>query len=85
VPAREIWKEEDSLWHQDIVCVPRNSFQSEHWFALVVMPKKKQLITIDSKAGDFVKPTKHDALLKMGSFLVELHFKDEQYLMSECQ
>ncbi|PFX27712.1 putative gluconokinase [Stylophora pistillata] len=72
VLAREIWKEGGSLWHQDIVNVPCNSFQSEHWFALVVMPKKKQMVTLDSKAGDFVKPTIHDALLKMGSFLVEL-------------
>jgi len=80
VPAREIWEEGDSLWHQDIVYVPCNSFQSEHWFGLAVMPKKKQMVTLDSKAGDFVKPTIHDALLKMGSFLVEL---DETVDLSE--
>ena len=80
VPAREIWKEGDSLWHQDIIFVPCNSFQSEHWFALAVMPKKKQVVSLDSKAGDFVKPTIRDALLKMGSFLVEL---DESVDLSE--
>lgn len=79
-PTREIWEEGDSLWHQDIVYVPCNSFQSEHWFGLAVMPKKKQMVTLDSKAGDFVKPTIHDALLKMGSFLVEL---DETVDLSE--
>ena len=80
VPAREIWKEEDSLWQQDIIFVPCNSFQSEHWFALAVIPKKKQVVSLDSKAGDFVKPTIRDALLKMGSFLVEL---DESVDLSE--
>ena len=44
------------------------------------MPKKKQVVTFDSKAGDFVKPTIRDALLKMGSFLVEL---DESVDLSE--
>ena len=72
VPAREIWEEGNSLWHQDIVYVTCNSFQSEHWLSLALMPKKKQGVTLDSKPGDFVKPTIRDALLKMGSFLVEL-------------
>ena len=80
VPAREIWKEGDSLWQQDIIFVPCNSFQSEHWFALAVMPKKKQVVSLDSKVRDFVKSTICDALLKMGSFLVEL---DESVDLSE--
>ena len=36
VPANEIWNEKDPLWSQDIVFIPCNSQQSEHWFGLAV-------------------------------------------------
>ena len=80
VPTKQIWKEGDSLWQQVIIFIPCNSFQSEHWFPLAVIPKKKQVVSLNSKAGDFVKPTIHDALLKMGSLLVAL---DESIDLSE--
>ena len=38
------------------------------------------MVTLDSKAGDSAKPAIRDALLKMGSFLVEL---DESVHLSE--
>lgn len=47
---------------------------STSWFLLAVLPKEKQIIVLDSKAGNHVKPTAldHEALTKMMLLLEEL-------------
>ena len=40
---------------QDIVLVPCNPGQSKHWFLLVVLPKEKQILVLDSMAASFTK------------------------------
>ena len=76
LPAKEIWKEEDPLCSFDLVFVPCNTLQSEHWFSLVVMPKQNQVLALDSMAGDFLKPTVNHALCKMAFFLTDLESID---------
>lgn len=50
-----------------------HSQQSKYCFGqAAVGPKQKEILSPDSKAGDFLKPTVHKACFKMGSFLVEL-------------
>ena len=41
---------------QDIVLVPCTPGLSKHWFLLVVLPKEKQILVLDSKAASFTKP-----------------------------
>ena len=76
LPAKEIWKEEDPLCSFDLVFVPCNTLQTEHWFSLVVMPKQNQVLALDSMAGDFLKPTVNHALCKMAFFLTDLESID---------
>lgn len=45
---------------------------STSWFLLAVLPKEKQIIVLDSKAGNHVKPTAPGALTKMKLLLEEL-------------
>ena len=60
------------LMEQDIVLVPCNPGQSKDWFLLVVLPKEKQILVLDSKAGSFTKPSTEDAVVKMWTILQEI-------------
>lgn len=62
-------QQDESPFIQDLILLPCNPTHSKHWFLVVVLPKKKMVIALDSVAGDFVKPTTQKALDKMGSVL----------------
>lgn len=62
-------QQDESPFIQDLILLPCNTTHSKHWFLVVVLPKKKMVIALDSVAGDFVKPTTQKALDKMGSVL----------------
>jgi len=36
-----------------------------HWFLLVVLPKEKQVLVLNSKAGSFTKPSAKNAMAKI--------------------
>lgn len=56
----------------DLVVIPCNKPHIEHWFLLVVLPKKKIAAVLDSKTGNFVKPSARTVLDKIGTVLKEL-------------
>jgi hypothetical protein len=53
------------LLEQDVIIVPCCPVSSEHWFLLVVLPKEKLMIALDSLAGKCVKPPAEAAMQKM--------------------
>ncbi|CAH3196220.1 unnamed protein product, partial [Porites evermanni] len=55
-PASNILKGKAPLLEQDIVLVPLNPGQSEHWSLLVVKPKEREMFVLDSLAASFLKP-----------------------------
>lgn len=71
-PNRDILKGKGPLMNQDVVLVPCNPGNSKHWFLLVVLPKEKELLVLDSKAGSFTKPTTVNAISKMWKLLQQL-------------
>jgi len=58
--------------NQDVVLVPCNSGNNKHCFLLVVLPKEKEFLVLDSKAGSFTKPTTVNAISKMWKLLQQL-------------
>ena len=56
-PARDVLRGKAPPMHQDLLLVPCNPRGSQHWFLLTVVPKKHQILVLDSLAGEFVKPT----------------------------
>ena len=57
---------------QDIVLVPCTPGLSKHWFLLVVLPKEKQILVLDSKPASFTKPSTVNAVAKMWRILQEI-------------
>ena len=53
------------LMGQDIVLVPCKPGLSKHWFLLLVLPKEKQILVLDSKAASFTKPSTVNAVANM--------------------
>ena len=47
---------DENLLKQDIILVPCNTAQTEHWFLLVVLPQEKLMTVLDSMASTFIKP-----------------------------
>lgn len=64
-PARDVLRGKAPPMQQDLLLVPCNPRGSQHWFLLVVVPKKHQILVLDSLAGEFVKPTAKRAVAKM--------------------
>ena len=54
-----------NLMEQDFILVPVNPGQSKHWTLLVVHPKKKEIVVLDSKASSVTKPSVVNAIAKM--------------------
>lgn len=52
--------------------MPYNPGNSAHWFLIVVLPKDKKVMALDSLAASFTKPTVKKAIDKMWSLLKEL-------------
>ena len=71
-PARDVLRGKAPPMHQDLLLVPCNPRGSQHWFLLAVVPKKHQILVLDSLAGEFVKPTAKRAVAKMWMLLEEL-------------
>lgn len=67
--AKHLQQDNESPFTQDLILVPCNPIHSEHWFLLAVLPKKKSVIILDSKAADYVKPPTQKALDKMAAVL----------------
>lgn len=70
--AAEVTKGKGPLLEQDMIFVPCNQ-HSLHWYLLAVLPSKKCILVLDSKSGDFVKPTAFQSVKKMTSFVVFLY------------
>ena len=71
-PAKDALARNAPLLQQDIVIVPCNSENSQHWFLLALLPKQFQILVLDSTAGNFIKPTAKKAITKMWMLLNEL-------------
>ena len=71
-PIQDLLKGKSPLMEQDVVLVPCNPGQSKHWFLLVVLPKEKQVLVLDSKAGSFTKPSTENAIAKMWKLLQQV-------------
>lgn len=71
-PAKDVLRGKAALLEQDVVLVPCNSQESKHWFLLTLLPKKKEIVVLDSMAGAFVKPSAKGAISKMWLLLEEL-------------
>lgn len=70
--GRELLKGNAHLMEQDFVLVPCNPDQSQYWFLLAVLPKQRQMLILDSKAGAFTKPTAQNTIEKMWRLLLEV-------------
>ena len=70
--VQEYLKGKAPLMGQDIVLVPCTPGLSKHWFLLVVLPKEKQILVLDSKAASFTKPSTVNAVAKMWRILQEI-------------
>lgn len=71
-PIKDLLKGKGPLMNQNVVLVPGNPGNSKHWFLLAVLPKEKELLVLDSKAGSFTKPTTVNAIFKMRKLLQQL-------------
>ena len=69
MPVEAVIKGKSPLLQQDFILVPCNDLASKHWFLLVVLPKQKCMVILDSLAGNQVKPTAVAALTKMWNLL----------------
>lgn len=72
VSAITFLKGKSSLLHQDAVLIPCNDSQSEHWTLLVVLPKKKLILYLDSLAADIIKPLADKSISKVALLIKEL-------------
>lgn len=71
-PTEKVLKEKPPVLEQDMVLTPCNPEKSEHWFLLVVQPKSKQIIALDSLPAPHLKLTIRKAIDKMWRLLKEL-------------
>ena len=71
-PMKDLLKGKALLTEQDAVLVPCNPGLSKHWFLLVVLPKEKRVLVLDSKAGSFTKPSAENATAKMWKLLQQV-------------
>lgn len=69
--AAEVTKGKGPLLEQDMIFVPCNQYSLD-WYLLAVLPSKKCILVLDSKSGDFVKPTAFQSVKKMMSSLVDV-------------
>ena len=73
--ARDVFKRKDgkaSFLEHDLILTPCNEPGSKHWFLLVIKPKEKQMLVLDTLAGSFIKPSTARAMDKMWSVVKEL-------------
>lgn len=71
-PMKDLLKGKALLTEQDAVLVPCNPGLSKHWFLLVVLPKEKRVLVLESKAGSFTKPSAENATAKMWKLLQQV-------------
>lgn len=78
--AKDFQKSEfDTL---DLIVIPCNKRNIEHWSLLVVLPKKSIAAVLDSNSKDFVKSSAQNVLDKMGTVLKELDCGVEEWSFS---
>ena len=70
--AQHLEKDEHSVSSCDLILIPCNQPEVEHWFLLAVFPKKKIVVILDSLTSDVVKPAVQKVLIKMERVLKEL-------------
>lgn len=63
--VKRILAQNENLLNQDLILVPCNSTNSEHWYLLVVFPQIKVIAVLDSMARDYVKPNAEVSIKKM--------------------
>lgn len=67
--VKKLLAEKENLLKQEIILVPCNSINSEHWFLTVVLPQEKLIAVLDSMPGNFVKPNGEASIKKMWMLL----------------
>ena len=77
--AKDLKDEVSALSVCDLVIIPCNKPNIEHWSLLVVLPKCKIAAVLDSKAEGFVKPSAQNVLNKIGAVLQEWGFDLEDW------
>ena len=58
--AQHLEKDEDTFSLCDLILIPCNQPEVEHWFLRAVFPKKKMFVVLDSLTGDVVKPAMYN-------------------------
>ena len=72
LPVHRLLKGRNPLLLQDVVLVPCNTPESEHWTLLAVLPKEKSVVVLDSMPSNHIKHTSLDAISKMCGLLKEI-------------
>ncbi|CAH3182897.1 unnamed protein product [Porites lobata] len=73
LPVHRLLKGRNPLLLQDVVLVPCNTPESEHWTLLAVLPKQKSVVVLDSMPSNHIKHTSLDAISKMFGLLKEIN------------
>ena len=73
LPVHRLLKGRNPLLLQDVVLVPCNTPESEHWTLLAVLPKEKSVVVLDSMPSNHIKHTSLDAISKMYGLLKEIN------------
>ena len=73
LPVHRLLKGRNPLLLQDVVLVPCNTPESEHWTLLAVLPKEKSVVVLDSMPSNHIKHTSLDAISKMCGLLKEIN------------
>ena len=73
LPVHRLLKGRNPLLLQDVVLVPCNTPESEHWTLLAVLPKEKSVVVLDSIPSNHIKHTSLDAISKMCGLLKEIN------------
>ena len=82
LPVHRLLKGRNPLLLQDVVLVPCNTPESEHWTLLAVLPKEKSVVVLDSMPSNHIKHTSLDAISKMCGLLKEINSNVD---LNQCQ
>ncbi|EDO36624.1 predicted protein [Nematostella vectensis] len=72
-------KRYESPLSYDLILVPCNTPNPNHWFLLAVLPHMKVVFVLDNRAVDYVKPPTQKAMNKMASVLSKLGANIEEW------
>ena len=68
---------EIDLSHLEIIFIPCNPIQSDHWYLMAVLPQRKLVLALDSLAANILKPTVEARFEKMAEVLTAINPKQK--------